>query len=70
MVSVEEIHLGNLLISKEQKIYCIIKIKNNKKRPHKSIIQGIDENDTIFKGTPDEWFYLWESSCLPEEENK
>lgn len=62
MVSAENIKPGQLLISAKHRLYCIIEIKLDQENPDNSIITGIDEKNWKYEGTPDKWFYLWDSS--------
>lgn len=62
MVSVSDVKPGNLLVSARFELCRVIEICLDLDTFENSLISGINEDGIKFVGTPDKWFYLWDSS--------
>lgn len=59
MVHIKDVRIGNLLIHKEIGISLVIKIDKSPLNQSPPIIYAIDQDDTIYSGPCEDWFYFW-----------
>ncbi len=64
MVSIENVRVGNLLVSDNGRLYCVVKIIKERNNPEGSVIVGADEVNKLYIAPVGRWFYLWDRPLL------
>jgi hypothetical protein len=59
MVNIKDVRAGNLLIHKDVGVCLVVGMKANTRYPDRSIVQGCDNDESIYSGPCEDWFYLW-----------
>lgn len=59
MVRIQDVRVGNLLIHKEFGVALVVKIEKDLQHSALSIIYGMDQDDHVYSGPCEDWFYFW-----------